>query len=248
ARCDHPGAAAQPLRCAADDHRPIHIASARVGRRRGAPAHRSGVCARVRRGDLRGDRGGEGDRVGAGAANHVRARLGRGARCGRVSPAGAAADPQGARPPARHGRGTRGVGRDAGRGGTVSPIVMVICGVLLTAAALTTLVRAERGPSTLDRIVSIDGLVAVVIAMLTIYSAWTGRQDLVVILVVLASVGFVGSVTLARFAAADPPSAEESDAARAELVRERLARVRARMEAEQEAAHRRAGPEGTAEE
>ncbi|HLR56659.1 MAG TPA: monovalent cation/H+ antiporter complex subunit F [Beutenbergiaceae bacterium] len=130
----------------------------------------------------------------------------------------------------------------------MSPIVMVICGVLLTAAALTTLVRAERGPSTLDRIVSIDGLVAVVIAMLTIYSAWTGRQDLVVILVVLASVGFVGSVTLARFAAADPPSAEESDAARAELVRERLARVRARMEAEQEAAHRRAGPEGTAEE
>lgn len=130
----------------------------------------------------------------------------------------------------------------------MSPVVLVICGVMLSAAALIVLVRAERGPSTLDRIVSIDGLVAVVIATLTIYSAWTGRTDLVVVLVVLASVGFVGSVTLARFAAADPPTAEESDAARAELVRERLARVRARMEEEREAARRRAGPEGTAEE
>lgn len=130
----------------------------------------------------------------------------------------------------------------------MSPVVLIICGVILTAAALTVLVRAERGPSTLDRIVSIDGLVAVVIATLAILSAWTRRTDLVVILVVLASVGFVGSVTLSRFAAADPPSAEESDAARAELVRARLARVRERMEAEKESAHRRAGPEGTADE
>ncbi len=130
----------------------------------------------------------------------------------------------------------------------MSPVVLIICGVILTVAALTVLIRAERGPSSLDRIVAIDGLVAVVIATLTIVSAWTQRTDLVVILVVLASVGFVGSVTLARFAAADPPSAEESDAERAELVRARLARVRARMEAEREAARRRAGPEGTAEE
>lgn len=128
----------------------------------------------------------------------------------------------------------------------ISPVVIIICGVLLTAAALTVLIRAERGPSTLDRIISIDGLVAVVIAMLAIYSAWTGRTDLVVILVVLASVGFVGSVTLARFAASDPPSPEETDAARVEAVRARLARVRARMESEHEDARRRAGPEGTA--
>lgn len=126
--------------------------------------------------------------------------------------------------------------------------VLITCGVILTAAALTVLVRAERGPSTLDRIVAIDGLVAVVLATLTIFSAWTGRTDLVVILVVLASVGFVGSVTLARFAAADPPSAEESDQARAEQVRDRLTRVRQRMEDEREAAHRRAGPEGSVEE
>ncbi len=129
----------------------------------------------------------------------------------------------------------------------MSPIILWISGAILTAAALITLVRAERGPSTLDRIVSIDGLVAIVIGTLTLFTASTGRTDLVVILVVLASVGFVGSVTLARFAAAEPPSPEESDAARAELVRRRLERVRARMEAERREAARRAGPEGSAE-
>src|SRR5699024_7315228 len=135
-----------------------------------------------------------------------------------------------------------------GKGGRMNSIVAVICGVLLTAAALVVLVRLERGPSMLDRIVALDVIVAVVIAMLTIWSAWTDRRDLTVLLVVLASVGFIGSVTLARFAAADPPSTEDADADRIEAVRNRLARVRERMESEQEAAHRRAGPEGTAEE
>lgn len=130
----------------------------------------------------------------------------------------------------------------------MSPVVFIICGVLLTAAALITLIRAERGPSTLDRIIALDVLVGVIMATLAIYSAWTRRSDLVVVLVVLASVGFVGSVTLARFAAADPPTAAESDADRAQLVRERLAKVRARMVAERDAADRRAGPEGTSEE
>ncbi|QGH70688.1 monovalent cation/H+ antiporter complex subunit F [Pseudactinotalea sp. HY158] len=126
----------------------------------------------------------------------------------------------------------------------MNEIVMIVCGVLLTAAALTVLFRLERGPSMLDRIVALDVLVAVVIATLTIWSAWTGRRDLTVILVVLASVGFIGSVTLARFAAVDPPSVEDAEAARIEAVRERLARVRARMESEQRDARRRMGPEG----
>lgn len=126
----------------------------------------------------------------------------------------------------------------------MNPIVAIVCGVLLTTAALTVLFRLERGPSMLDRIVALDVLVAVVIAMLTIWSAWTGRRDLMVLLVVLASVGFIGSVTLARFAAADPPSIEDADAARIEAVRNRLTRVRERMESEQRDARRRAGFEG----
>lgn len=124
-------------------------------------------------------------------------------------------------------------------------VVAIICAVLLTAAALVTLIRLEKGPSMLDRIVAMDVLVAVVIATLTIWSAWTGRRDLVVVLVVLATVGFIGSVTLSRFAASDPPPSQEMDASRVEAVRARLEKVRARMETERDDARRRAGPEGT---
>lgn len=86
----------------------------------------------------------------------------------------------------------------------MSPVVMVVSAVLLTAAALTILTRIERGPSMLDRIVALDVLIATIIGCLAMVSAWTGRTDLVPVLVVLALVGFVGSVTLARFAASEP--------------------------------------------
>ena len=86
----------------------------------------------------------------------------------------------------------------------MSPVVMVVSAVLLTAAALTILTRIGRGPRMLDRIVALDVLIATIIGCLAMVSAWTGRTDLVPVLVVLALVGFVGSVTLARFAASEP--------------------------------------------
>lgn len=86
----------------------------------------------------------------------------------------------------------------------MSPIVMVICAALLMAAALITLLRVERGPSMLDRIVALDVLVAALIGCLALVSLWFERSDLVLVLTVLALVGFVGSVTLARFAAVEP--------------------------------------------
>lgn len=86
----------------------------------------------------------------------------------------------------------------------MSPIVMGICAALLVPAALITLFRVERGPSMLDRIVALDVLVSALIGSLALVSLWFGRTDLVLLLTVLALVGFVGSVTLARFAATEP--------------------------------------------
>ena len=86
----------------------------------------------------------------------------------------------------------------------MSPIVMAVCAALLVPAALITLFRVERGPSMLDRIVALDVLVSCLIGCLALVSLWFGRTDLVLVLTVLALVGFVGSVTLARFAAAEP--------------------------------------------
>lgn len=83
-------------------------------------------------------------------------------------------------------------------------VVVVICGVLLTIGALLAIVRAEKGPSMLDRTIALDIVVTTMIAAVALYAAVNRRADVVPILVVLSLVGFVGSVTIARFAAVEP--------------------------------------------
>lgn len=82
--------------------------------------------------------------------------------------------------------------------------VVVLCGALLTAAAVMTLIRIERGPSMLDRTIGLDTLTAVVVGAVAVHAAWTGRTDTVPVLVAVSLIGFVGSVAIARFAAVEP--------------------------------------------
>lgn len=86
----------------------------------------------------------------------------------------------------------------------MSTTVIWICGILIFTAVMLTIFRAERGPSVLDRIVSLDVVIAALIAATALWSAATGRVDLVPLLTVMAIVGFVAAVTLARFAASEP--------------------------------------------
>ena len=82
--------------------------------------------------------------------------------------------------------------------------VVVICAVLLTVAALLALIRAERGPSMLDRMIALDVLTSAIVGAIALEAAWARRIDTVPILVVVALVGFIASVTIARFAAVEP--------------------------------------------
>jgi multicomponent Na+:H+ antiporter subunit F len=130
----------------------------------------------------------------------------------------------------------------------MSPIVLWVGGLMLAAAAVLIVVRIERGPSMLDRTIGLDMLVSVVVAALALWSGATGRTDLVNVLVVLTLVGFVGSVTLARFVAIEPEdegrilTPEEvrahDDRMRASIAKESKRRVGGR-----EDAMRRAYPE-----
>ena len=86
----------------------------------------------------------------------------------------------------------------------MSTTVVWIGGAILLAAVLIALVRMEAGPSMLDRIVTLDVIVAALIGTVALWSAATGRVDLIPLLTVLAIVGFVASVTLARFVASEP--------------------------------------------
>jgi multicomponent Na+:H+ antiporter subunit F len=83
-------------------------------------------------------------------------------------------------------------------------VVVILCGVLLTVGAALAIVRVEKGPSMLDRTVGLDIVVTTMIAAIAIYAAKERRTDVVPVLVVLSLVGFVGSVTIARFASVEP--------------------------------------------
>ena len=118
-------------------------------------------------------------------------------------------------------------------------VVVVVCAVLLAAAAILAVVRVERGPSMLDRTIALDVLTTTLVAFVGLEAAWSRRTDTIPVLVALSLVGFVGSVTIARFASKEPPgegrvrtreeiAREERD--RAEAAREERVRVEAARE------------------
>lgn len=69
----------------------------------------------------------------------------------------------------------------------------------LGVAGVLALVRMERGPGMLDRVVGLDVVTAAVLGSVGLVSVWADRTDLIPVLVVLSVVGFVGAVTISRF-------------------------------------------------
>ncbi|WP_054952810.1 monovalent cation/H+ antiporter complex subunit F [Flaviflexus massiliensis] len=87
---------------------------------------------------------------------------------------------------------------------TLLTVVSWICGILLFLAAIGVVIRVSRGPSMLDRMVAVDLFTSTILAAMMVISAVTRRTDLLPVLVILAIVGFIGSTTIARFAAHEP--------------------------------------------
>ncbi|MBD8079890.1 monovalent cation/H+ antiporter complex subunit F [Cellulosimicrobium arenosum] len=83
-------------------------------------------------------------------------------------------------------------------------VVVVVCGVLLAAAAVLAVARVERGPSTLDRTIALDVFTTTLVGAIALEAAFSRRTDTIPLLVVLSLVGFVSSVTVARFASVEP--------------------------------------------
>jgi multicomponent Na+:H+ antiporter subunit F len=77
--------------------------------------------------------------------------------------------------------------------------VLIFCVGVLGVAALLLVVRVSLGPTMLDRVVALDVLVAVVICGLALEAAVQRHTTTLPILVVLSLLGFVGSVSVARF-------------------------------------------------
>lgn len=84
---------------------------------------------------------------------------------------------------------------------TVTSVIIVVGVVFLAGAMVLTLIRMSRGPSTLDRVVAADVVVAVVIAALAMEAALNHHTTTLPIMLVLSLLGFAGSLSMARFVA-----------------------------------------------
>lgn len=94
----------------------------------------------------------------------------------------------------------------------MSPIILLLSTAMVAVGIGFAFARLERGPGMLNRVVAMDVITAAIIAILATVSAVTDRWDLIPVFVVLALIGFIGSVSVARFAAADRGEQDEGAA------------------------------------
>lgn len=90
-------------------------------------------------------------------------------------------------------------------------VVTIAAAVLLAIAAMLALVRVERGPSMLDRALGLDLLTSCLVGAIAVEAVWSRRTETIPILVALSLVGFVGSVTISRYAAREPDDTRATD-------------------------------------
>jgi multicomponent Na+:H+ antiporter subunit F len=90
-------------------------------------------------------------------------------------------------------------------------VILTICVTILGMSAILLVARITLGPTMLDRVVALDVLVAVVICGLALEAAVHRHTATLPILGVLSLLGFVGSVSVARFTrGSDDVEADES--------------------------------------
>ena len=81
----------------------------------------------------------------------------------------------------------------------MNEVVVVVALLGLALAAVLAVLRLVRGPSVPDRVVALDNLLLVVVGGIATGAAATGDGAFLAVLVAVALLGFVGTVTVARF-------------------------------------------------
>ncbi|WP_407445688.1 monovalent cation/H+ antiporter complex subunit F [Rhodococcus sp. (in: high G+C Gram-positive bacteria)] len=82
-------------------------------------------------------------------------------------------------------------------------VMLVISGVLLFVSAVLICYRVFGGPNSLDRLVGVDALLAIAICGLAVWAVYSRDTTVAPSIVALALVGFIGSVSIARFRVRD---------------------------------------------
>ncbi|ACY19992.1 multiple resistance and pH regulation protein F [Gordonia bronchialis DSM 43247] len=84
----------------------------------------------------------------------------------------------------------------------MSVVWSLVAAMLLISAVLTT-IRILRGPTTLDRLVALDVLIALCMCGLGLWAAYSRDSTVVPAIVALSLLSFTGSVAIARFRVRD---------------------------------------------
>ena len=77
--------------------------------------------------------------------------------------------------------------------------VLAVAAVRLVVGFFITTWRLVIGPNSLDRAIAMDGIVASIQCALATYICWTLDTTVVNAMVVVALLGFIGSLSVARF-------------------------------------------------
>ena len=76
---------------------------------------------------------------------------------------------------------------------------LLIAAIVLVALAVVLLYRVFRGPTAADRIAALDAMDLTAALAMALYSLYTGRGIYLDIALVLALLGFVGTVFVGRY-------------------------------------------------
>lgn len=91
-------------------------------------------------------------------------------------------------------------------------VVLLLSAGMLGVAALLAVARITLGPTVLDRSAALDVLMSVMVCAVSLSAVYRESTVVLPMLLVLAMLGFVGSVAVARFASGvDDVEAEDDD-------------------------------------
>ena len=81
--------------------------------------------------------------------------------------------------------------------------ILTVSGILLLISSLLITYRVLAGPTSLDRLVAVDAILAIAMCGLALWAVYSGDTTITPAIVALALVGFIGSVSVARFRVRD---------------------------------------------
>ncbi|MGJ9372683.1 monovalent cation/H+ antiporter complex subunit F [Nesterenkonia sp. CF4.4] len=84
-------------------------------------------------------------------------------------------------------------------------IAVHITQVLLALGAVGSVYRIYRGPSVLDRVISLDVMLIIVASMMIVDMVVNDHQDFILFVVITAVIGFLGAVAIARYVVVRSP-------------------------------------------